>query len=67
MNRKISAILLVALAAGAGLALSYRLFNTNPATAQLPKLETVTVVDTPRTLQPFSLDGAKGQISADNL
>lgn len=67
MNRKISAILLVALAAGAGLALSFRLFNKNPAPAPLPKLETVTVVDTPRTLQAFSLNGAKGQITAETL
>lgn len=67
MNRTIAVILVVALAAGAGLALSSRIFKPSPAPQATPKLETVTVIQTPRTLKPFSLDSALGKISAEQL
>lgn len=70
MNRKITTILIVALAAGLGLALSSRLFppslpgNAAPA---LPALEASKVIDTPRALAPFTLQSADGALTAESL
>lgn len=70
MNRKITTILIVALAAGLGLALSSRLFppslpvNHAPA---LPALQTTKVIDTSRALAPFTLQSANGPLTADSL
>ena len=67
MNRPIILVLIAALAAGAGLALSSRLFNTKPEVPAMPALETVTVIQTPRALKPFILESALGKISAEQL
>lgn len=70
MNRKITTILIVALAAGLGLALSSRLFppslpvNHVPA---LPALQATKVIDTSRALAPFTLQSANGPLTADSL
>ena len=70
MNRKITTILIAALAAGLGLALSSRLFPPSlpgkPAPA-LPSLEVTKVIDSPRALAPFTLQSASGPLTADGL
>lgn len=70
MNRKLTTILIVALAAGLGLALSSRLFPPSlpgkPAPA-LPALEASKVIDSPRALAPFSLQTADGPLTAEGL
>ena len=70
MNRKITTILIVALAAGLGLALSSRLFPPSlpgKAVPALPALEVSKVIDTPRALAPFTLQSANGPLTAENL
>ncbi len=68
MNKKITTILVVAIAAGLGLALSQRLFNSDTQqVAKQPALTAVTLIDKPRELPAFSLQSANGTIAAEQL
>jgi protein SCO1 len=68
MNKKITLILVMAIAAGLGLALSQRLFSPREApVAVKPALTAATVIDTPRALPAFRLQSAKGEITAEQL
>jgi protein SCO1/2 len=68
MNKKILSILIIAIAAGLGLALSQLLFAPKVTpTAEKPKLIAATVIDTPRALSNFTLQSANGAITTENL
>nr|MBP7982065.1 SCO family protein [Arenimonas sp.] len=67
MNKKILAVLVMAAAAGLGLALSQRYFGESATTVPAPKLQAVTVIDAPRALPAFSLQTAGGTLTAENL
>lgn len=67
MNRKILSFLIVALAAGLGLALSAKLFNPKHASTVLPRLETVRLITPARALPAFRLDSHKGALSNTQL
>lgn len=67
MNRKIAALLVIALAAGLGLALSSRLFPPARPAKPAPTLETVTLIPSPRALPDFSLSGADGTLTRQSL
>ena len=69
MNKKILAILIIAISAGLGLALSQQLFSPKLPieSTQKPKLTAVTLIDTPRALTALSLQSANGAITAENL
>ena len=67
MNRKILSFLIIALAAGIGLALSARLFNPKAPVIRSPALETVTLLPTPRALHAFTLDSITGPVTQQSL
>lgn len=67
MNRKILRFLIVALAAGLGLALSAKLFNPKGTVNPPPALEVVTLLPTPRALPAFALDSNTGPITQQSL
>ncbi len=68
MNKKILAILIVAIAAGLGLALSQKLYSPDATHASVkPKLAVTTLIDTPRKLPAFHLQSANGELSSENL
>ncbi len=68
MNKKISLILVIALAAGLGLTLSQRLFTGHAVPAAVkPALSVATLIDTPRALPAFSLQTANGTLNAEQL
>lgn len=67
MNRKITLILIAALAAGLGLALSAAIFKPQLPTKSLPTMTAVKVIDSPRALPPFTLESATGPMSAEQL
>lgn len=67
MNRKITLILIAALAAGLGLALSAALFKPRLPAKPLPAMTAVKVIDSPRALPPFKLESATGPMTADQL
>lgn len=68
MNKKISMILVIAVATGLGLALSQRLFNPNARSIALkPVLSVTTIIDSPRALPAFSLQSANGALDAEQL
>lgn len=67
MNRKIAALLVIALAAGLGLALSSRLFPPVRPAKPAPALETVTLIPTPRPLPAFSLSVVNGKLTKQDL
>ncbi len=68
MNKKITLILVMAIAAGLGLALSQRLFTPYelPIVAK-PVLASASLINTPRALPAFSLQSASGPIAAEQL
>jgi len=65
MNQKITAVLIIALAAGLGLWLSVRIFTPQPV-AQ-PALQSATLIASPRVLPAFTLSSAEGPITASQL
>ena len=67
MNRKILRFLIVALAAGLGLALSAKLFTPKGTVNPPPDLETVTLLPTPRTLPAFTLESSNGPVTQQSL
>lgn len=67
MNKKILAVLVMAAAAGLGLALSQRYFGESVTAVPAPRLQAVTVIDAPRALPAFSLQTAGGTLTAENL
>ncbi|WP_395771734.1 SCO family protein [Arenimonas sp.] len=67
MTRKILLILIAALAAGLGLALSVAVFKPVLPPKPLPALTAVKVIDSPRALPPFELQSATGPITAEQL
>ncbi|WP_297799219.1 SCO family protein [Arenimonas sp. GDDSR-1] len=67
MNRKITLILIAALAAGLGLALSAALFKPQLPAKPLPAMTAVKVIDSPRALPAFKLESATGPMTADQL
>ncbi len=67
MNRKILRFLIVALAAGLGLALSAKFFNPKSTINPAPVLETVKLLPTPRTLPAFKLDSSNGPVTQQSL
>ena len=67
MNRKILLILIAALAAGLGLALSVAVFKPVLPAKALPPLAAVKVIDNPRALPPFQLQSASGPVTAAQL
>lgn len=67
MNRKIAALLVITLAAGLGLALSSRLFPPARPAKPAPKLESVTLIPSPRALPDFSLSGTDGKLTKQDL
>jgi protein SCO1 len=68
MNKKISLILVIALAAGLGLTLSQRLFTGHAVPAAVkPALSVATLIDTPRALPAFSLQSTNGALTAEQL
>ena len=68
MNRTIAALLVMALAAGLGLALSWRLFQPEPpAKAALPALQSVTLMPTARPLPDFALTTATATLGKQDL
>jgi protein SCO1/2 len=67
MNKKILAVLVMAAAAGLGLALSQRYFGESTTSVPAPRLQAATVIDAPRALPAFSLQTAGGTLSAENL
>jgi len=68
MNKKITLILVMAIAAGLGLALSQRLFTPYelPIVAK-PVLASASLINTPRALPAFSLQSASGALTAEQL
>lgn len=67
MNRKIIRILIIALAAGLGLALSSQLFKPKtPAVAQ-SAMETVRLINAPRALPEFALETQQGSLGNKDL
>jgi protein SCO1/2 len=68
MNKKILAILIIAIAAGLGLALSQKLFSPEAmVSADKPKLAVTTLIDQPRQLPAFKLQNAYGEVSNETL
>ncbi|WP_395769052.1 SCO family protein [Arenimonas sp.] len=67
MNRKILLILIAALAAGLGLALSVAVFKPVLPAKPLPALTAAKVIDSPRALPPFQLQSATGPLTAEQL
>lgn len=67
MNRKITLILIAALAAGLGLALSAALFKPQLPAKPLPAMKAVKVIDSARALPPFRLQSASGPFTAEQL
>ena len=67
INRKILRFVIIALAAGLGLALSAKLFNTKGTVNPPPALEVVTLLPTPRALPAFALDSNTGPITQQSL
>ena len=69
MNKKILALLIIALSAGLGLVLSQLVFTPKPATTEIqkPKLAAITLIDKPRAISEFSLESANGAITTENL
>jgi protein SCO1 len=67
MNKKILAVLVMAAAAGLGLAMSQRYFGESVTAVPAPRLQAVTVIDAPRALPAFSLQTAGGTLTAENL
>jgi protein SCO1/2 len=68
MNKKILAILIIAIAAGIGLSVSLSLFTPKTVPIAIkPNLVAITLIDTPRALPAFSLLSANGTITAENL
>ncbi len=68
MNKKITLILVMAIAAGLGLALSQRLFSPYelPIVAK-PVLASASLINTPRALPAFSLQSTNGALTAEQL
>jgi protein SCO1/2 len=66
MNRKILRFVIIALAAGLGLALSAQWFNPKRS-ASPPPLETVKLLPKPRALPAFTLDSAAGPMTVQSL
>lgn len=67
MNRKILLILIAAVAAGLGLALSVAVFKPVLPAKPLPALAAAKVIDSPRALPPFQLQSASGPVTAEQL
>ena len=67
MNKKILAVLVMAAAAGLGLALSQHYFGTGKTTVPAPVMQTANVIAAPRALPAFSLQSAGGTLTAENL
>ncbi len=67
MNRKILSFLIVAVAAGLGLALSAKLFNPKAPADPPPALETVRLLPSARALPAFTLDSNSGPITQQSL
>ena len=68
MNKKITLILVMAIAAGLGLALSQRLFTPYELpTVAKPALASASLINTPRALPAFSLQSANGALTAEQL
>ena len=67
MNRKITLILVIAIAAGLGLALSNSFFGGKHTQIPLPALQTAKLIDSPRALPPFSLASTQGPITPEQL
>ncbi len=68
MNKKITLILVMAVAAGLGLALSQRFFTpTELPVVVKPALTSATLIETPRALPAFNLQSVSGPIAAEQL
>jgi protein SCO1 len=67
MNKKILAVLVMAAAAGLGLALSQHYFGAGKTTLPAPVMQTANVIAAPRALPAFSLQTAGGTLTAENL
>jgi protein SCO1/2 len=67
MNKKILAVLVMAAAAGLGLALSQHYFGAGKTTLPAPVMQTANVIAAPRALPAFSLQSAGGTLTAENL
>ena len=67
MNKKILAVLVMAAAAGLGLALSQHYFGAGKTTLPAPVMQTANVIAAPRALPAFSLQTAVGTLTAENL
>ena len=67
MNRKILLILIAAVAAGLGLALSVAVFKPVLPAKPLPALTAAKVIDSPRALPPFQLQSTAGPLTAEQL
>lgn len=65
MTRKITAVLIIALAAGLGLMLSFHVFT--PQRSGPPALQAATLIASPRALPAFTLTSAQGKVSAEQL
>ena len=67
MNKKILAVLVMAAAAGLGLALSQHYFGAAKTTVPALVMQTANVIAEPRALPAFSLQSAGGTLTAENL
>lgn len=67
MDRKKLSFLILATAAGLGLALSAKLFGPPPAVAPQPVMETVRLISEPRALPTFTLLSNNGKFNNENL
>jgi protein SCO1/2 len=67
MNKKILAVVVMAAAAGLGLALSQHYFGAGKTTLPAPVMQTANVIAAPRALPAFSLQTAGGTLTAENL
>jgi protein SCO1/2 len=68
MNKKITLILVMAVAAGLGLALSQKIFKASElSVVAKPALTSATLIETPRALPAFSLQSANGALTAEQL